>query len=347
MVAPAERGTSTIIIISVLIVLATVTTVLRYMARMKRRLNLEIDDYLCFAGMVLMYAMYIELVLWCTIGRLGTHIQDVDEKTLVTFGKIFFSNQIIYFLLIPIIKISIVCFYRRIFQTDNFGRISLAVNLVLGLWGAGTFFVCALQCQPLSAFWDLSTRGKCIRRDIFFIVTQSFNILMDFVIMGLPLPIIWGLKTSWQDKLALSGIFALGSFVCFVSIYRIVLISAGSPGDATYELYKATLWTHIEPAVAIICSCLPIIRTIFPKGTFSSERSKISPSNRQYGSNSVHGKHPTTALAPGSQKDKSVYIKMSNVKAFGAENSNEQLVRDLVEERGIVIQTGTRLSCHH
>lgn len=33
---------------------------------------------------------------------------------------------------------------------------------------------------------------------------------MDFVILGLPLPIIWRLKRSWQDKLALSFVFTLG-----------------------------------------------------------------------------------------------------------------------------------------
>lgn len=99
---------------------------------------------------------------------------------------------------------------------------------------------------------------------------------MDFVILILPVPMIWGLHRSWQDKLALNGVFALGAFVCFASIYRIVVLFWISPTDATYTVYQATLWTHIEPSVGLICSCLPIIRGLFPaiKLTNSSKRSQ-------------------------------------------------------------------------
>lgn len=58
----------------------------------------------------------------------------------------------------------------------------------------------------------------CINGNTYFIVNQTFNVVMDFVILGLPLPIIWGLKRSWQDKVALSFVFALGGlyvpFLC-------------------------------------------------------------------------------------------------------------------------------------
>lgn len=87
---------------------------------------------------------------------------------------------------------------------------------------------------------------------------------MDFVILILPIPMIWGLQRAWQDKLALNGVFALGGFVCFASIYRIVVLFWISPVDPTYTVYQATLWTHIEPSVGLICSNLPIIRGLFP-----------------------------------------------------------------------------------
>jgi hypothetical protein len=87
---------------------------------------------------------------------------------------------------------------------------------------------------------------------------------MDFVILILPIPMIWNLHRAWQDKLALNGVFALGAFVCFASVYRIVVLFWISPTDPTYTVYQATLWTHVEPSVGLICSCLPIIRGLFP-----------------------------------------------------------------------------------
>jgi hypothetical protein len=84
------------------------------------------------------------------------------------------------------------------------------VICLIALWGSGIFLACALQCRPLRGYWDKSVGAKCFNEDTFFIVNQAFNVAMDFVILGLPLPIIWGLKRAWQDKLALSGVFTLG-----------------------------------------------------------------------------------------------------------------------------------------
>lgn len=102
---------------------------------------------------------------------------------------------------------------------------------------------------------------------------------MDFVILVLPIPMIWNLHRAWQDKLALNGVFALGTFVCFASIYRIVVLFWISPSDPTYTVYQATLWTHVEPSVGLICSCLPIIRGLFPALKL---KNRLNRSDRPY-----------------------------------------------------------------
>ena len=42
-------------------------------------------------------------------------------------------------------------------------------------------------------------------------------------------------------------------------------------------VYQATLWTHIEPSVGLICSCLPIIRGLFPSFSLPGTRASRSP----------------------------------------------------------------------
>lgn len=100
---------------------------------------------------------------------------------------------------------------------------------------------------------------------------------MDFVILILPIPMIWGLHRAWQDRLALNGVFALGAFVCFASIYRIVVLFWITPQDPTYTVYQATLWTHIEPSVGLICSNLPIIRGLFPVLRLNRSKRNTTP----------------------------------------------------------------------
>ncbi|CAG8926924.1 unnamed protein product [Penicillium salamii] len=291
--APSQRGWEMIEIVTVLVSLSLISVVLRLFARLRRRVGFGIDDYLSAISILLLIAMLIELILWCSIGGNGAHAADLDPKTFMNYWKvcaiqflsefsnshpqIFLANQFTYFLLCPCIKISIICFYRRVFATPRFQQFTFGLNVLIAAWGTGIFLACAGQCRPLRAYWDKSIEGSCFDAQEFIIVNQAFNILIDFVILGLPIPMIWNLHRAWQDKLALNGVFALGAFVCFASIYRIVVLFWISPADPTYTVYQATLWTHIEPAVGLICSNLPIIRGLFPALKLKSSRNGTGP----------------------------------------------------------------------
>ncbi|KAJ5328835.1 hypothetical protein N7541_001037 [Penicillium brevicompactum] len=275
--APSQRGWEMIEIVTVLVFLSLVSVVLRMFARLRRRVGFGVDDYLSSVSIVLLIAMLIELILWCSIGGNGAHAADLDPKTFMNYWKIFLANQFTYFLLCPCIKISIICFYRRVFATPRFQQFTFGLNILIAAWGTGIFLACAGQCRPLRAYWDKNIEGSCFDAQEFIIVNQAFNILIDFVILGLPIPMIWNLHRAWQDKLALNGVFALGAFVCFASIYRIVVLFWISPMDPTYTVYQATLWTHIEPAVGLICSNLPIIRGLFPALKLKGSRNGTGP----------------------------------------------------------------------
>ncbi|PLN82751.1 hypothetical protein BDW42DRAFT_166030 [Aspergillus taichungensis] len=301
-----ERGIAMIVIVAVLVGLGFITTILRVFARLKRRVGFGIDDYLSFGAMFLLIGMLIELVLWVTEGGNGTHMNELSPETLMNYQKIFLANQFTYFLLCPMIKISIICFYRRIFTMKPFRMITLGLNTLIALWGVAIFLTCALQCRPLRAYWDPSVEGSCIDGMKFIIANQAFNVLMDFAILALPVPMIWGLQRAWQDKLALNGVFALGGFVCFASIYRIVVLFWMDPADATYTVYQATLWTHIEPSIGLICACLPIVRGLFPKLKLAGSRRYTK--NPYYINTDISTSHFATSVAsPRSPND---YYKM-------------------------------------
>lgn len=77
-------------------------------------------------------------------------------------------------------------------------------------WGAATFLAAALQCRPLAAFWDQSIDGHCFNGLQYILGVQGVNIALDFAILCLPMPMVWRLHRPWQDKAALSVVFALG-----------------------------------------------------------------------------------------------------------------------------------------
>ncbi|KAH1369513.1 hypothetical protein KXW42_003316 [Aspergillus fumigatus] len=337
--AITSRGKSMIAIVSVLVGLSVLAVILRVFARIKRRVKLGVDDYLCFLSIVMLIAMEIELVLWVAIGGNGQHQADLDMETMMNFGKIFLSNQFTYFILCPAIKISIICFYRRLFNTKSFQLVTFALNILIASWGAGIFLACAVQCRPLRAYWDKSIDGHCFDGNKFFIVNQAFNVIMDFVILALPIPMIWGLQKAWQDKLALNGVFALGAFVCFASIYRIVVLFWIKTSDTTFTVYQATLWTHIEPSIGLICSCLPIIRGLFPTLKLSGSRKTTAP---YYIRTDYTGSHLATLSSPKSPA--SAYFKMEEGLMSRATTDTEVPPDDYLSPKDIAVRTDIKIS---
>ncbi|EHA28399.1 hypothetical protein ASPNIDRAFT_125297, partial [Aspergillus niger ATCC 1015] len=271
---PSPKGKEMIVIVSVLVGLTCLSMTLRFVARVKRRTGFGVDDCLCFVAVVLMLGMLIELILWCSIGGNGYHVSDLNTRTIEMFYQIFLSSQFTYFVLTPVIKISFICFYRRLFTTKHFLRFTFGLNILIAAWSSGIFLACALQCRPLRAYWDINVKGRCFSATTYIIVNQAFNVVMDFVILAVPVPMIWRLHRSWQDKLALNAVFALGGFVCFASIYRIIVLFYIDLKDVTYTIYDATLWTHIEPSVGLVVSCLPIIRGMFPRCTSAGQKQR-------------------------------------------------------------------------
>ena len=115
-----------------------------------------------------------------------------------------------YSITTPVIKLSVIIFYRRIFVTKEFKMMADGLIVMCVLWGAATFLSSALQCRPLKAFWDITIQGQCFDSIKFVLGVQGVNIFLDVAILLLPMKMVWGLHRPWQERLALSGVFLLG-----------------------------------------------------------------------------------------------------------------------------------------
>ena len=55
----------------------------------------------------------------------------------------------------------------------------------------------------------------------------------DAIVLCLPLPVVWSLKTGINKKIGLSFAFALGGFTCIASIIRMAILPQLNPMDIT------------------------------------------------------------------------------------------------------------------
>ncbi len=121
-----------------------------------------------------------------------------------------FAYELLYFLCLAAVKISILEFYRRMFPTFP-ARVAIysVLAFVIALIVASVALV-IFQCSPVSYFWNRTSQGRCIGQIDAIIGISIPNIISDFAILVLPMPIIWHLRIPKVHKVALTGVFLLG-----------------------------------------------------------------------------------------------------------------------------------------
>ncbi|KAL8935751.1 MAG: hypothetical protein Q9211_004533 [Gyalolechia sp. 1 TL-2023] len=117
--------------------------------------------------------------------------------------------------------------------------------------------------QAVSYKWNKSIKGgKCIDQDKFYRLNGIANLLIDFMLWSLTLPVVWRLNLNFRQKLSVSVIFLLGLLACSASIIRVVTFSEVRAKDSTYTLVNVILWSAIEQSTGIVCACLPTTRPL-------------------------------------------------------------------------------------
>lgn len=73
-----------------------------------------------------------------------------------------------------------------------------------------TIFAIA-QCSPRKKIWNpLMNTGHCIDTSAAYLSTAIFNVITDFAILILPMPILWKLQMPRKKKIQTTAVFATG-----------------------------------------------------------------------------------------------------------------------------------------
>lgn len=82
-----------------------------------------------------------------------------------------------------------------------------------------------------------------------------------------------------QQKFAVLGVFALGSFVVVASVVRIIMLRRFmAADDPVWTIGPIYMWSSIEPFVGIICACLPTLSPMF-KRMWQKKKTSTGDSN--------------------------------------------------------------------
>ncbi|KAM0402645.1 hypothetical protein ACHAPZ_005587 [Fusarium culmorum] len=137
-----------------------------------------------------------------------------------------------------------------------------------GIWITVRTFMTIFHCMPVQAYWDKSIDGKCLNNiGQYYLGTDLTHCLMDFIILALPLFEVVRMKLILGQKIAVIGIFSLGSLVGVASVFQIAEAQkyTAASREFPFEFSLAMVWANVECHLAVFTSCLALLRPIFRK----------------------------------------------------------------------------------
>lgn len=134
----------------------------------------------------------------------------MTDEDYTPYMKSFYCSVVTYNVAICIVKISILLQYRRIFFSKGVQRLSLILLIFESCWATTLSVLLPLVCTPVAAFWDRSVEGTCLNQLTIWYVMASVNLVTDFIIFSMPLPVIRNLQLPRKQRIMLTGVFCLG-----------------------------------------------------------------------------------------------------------------------------------------
>ncbi|KAL9582627.1 MAG: hypothetical protein Q9212_003187 [Teloschistes hypoglaucus] len=199
---------------------------------------------LCFAVSRLGFAFKL-----ASLGY-GRHVWDVPPQNYSGFNIFLGSDSVLYVMGVVFAKLAVLMLLLRII----------------------TIFLQIFRCRPFKAAWDAhyainNHDYKCIDRIKLVIVFGWFNIITDFGLLLLPVPMLVRMHLAWQKKLGLAVVFATGGVVCAMSIIRQVILyrnamSGKAETDGTWTETPNYTWFQLELNIGILSGCLPILHPL-------------------------------------------------------------------------------------
>lgn len=127
--------------------------------------SLGTDDWIILATFIL----GIPSTLLATLGAggygLGRDIWTLSFDDITLFAKYFYVLQILYVIGLPMVKLSLLFFYLRVFPARPVRRVLWGTIVLILLYTVTFLFISIFECTPVSFFWeswDGEHKGKCL-----------------------------------------------------------------------------------------------------------------------------------------------------------------------------------------
>ncbi|TKA70838.1 hypothetical protein B0A55_06932 [Friedmanniomyces simplex] len=241
------------------------------------------DDLFIVVAWLIACGLAVAICYSCAWG-LGRHEADVPSAWQSTQRKATFAFTVLYQPALMALKTSIIVFYLSFSTTHRVFRWACIATLaVVNTGGLALTLVTIFQCHPVSATFDAVTPANASCTDIvtIFLSSTPLNLITDFAILFLPMPILTSMRLPRKQKIILIITFSFGVFVMAVDVVRIAYLQSASQTrlteiqsqsggssrnseqtDASYYTSLSYMWSVVEIHVGIVCANVPGLKPL-------------------------------------------------------------------------------------
>ncbi|KAE8154331.1 hypothetical protein BDV25DRAFT_126613 [Aspergillus avenaceus] len=271
---PTTSDRTGLLVMASIFCVTTITVVwLRFYARKLTRIGVGPDDWLALASMFFVLALNGIFIGGTAKGAITGHSPVVDNWPVTTplehlAQKYKYGFQVVEKVAFALIKLSLLFLWKRMLTSIRWFQVFCWTMIaVVTAWAISFFFATVFQCgthwdwnwAPIS--WFLT---ECTNSLNMLTVFTATDLVTDFIIIIMPVPVIWRLHMPTRKKIGVTSIFLVGFFTIGAGIARmyIYLVTSYDKEDnpdfiADFTLF--ILWSEIEVNVGMIVCCMPIL----------------------------------------------------------------------------------------
>ncbi|KAI0166898.1 hypothetical protein GGR52DRAFT_556061 [Hypoxylon sp. FL1284] len=264
-------GTAAVICLCIFAFISSLVVALRIWARRLTCQPYGLDTYLCLAALIMQHVLMTCSVVGIIHGGFGQDMRITSAKdphSVVVLFQAIFVSELAYTYSSPLVKLSVLAFYRRVFPTS----VVKICSGILGVMCIACTILDFTECRPLKAYWFVELQAlsttKCLDSVLSFLAHSIANTIIDFFTLTLPIYDVMKLRTTTRRKIQICGVFFMGSIAFAASLVRTILtglIWKEGISNFTEQFFVPGLATVIEIYMAIIGACLPTLVPVYRK----------------------------------------------------------------------------------
>ncbi|KAH7323165.1 hypothetical protein B0I35DRAFT_427220 [Stachybotrys elegans] len=197
-----------------------------------------------------------------------------------------FVVEMLYYTTLILFKLSMLFFFKRLGNSvERFGYLWWPV-LIFSLC---TYFVSVGNVEYKCLFSSLeviteycnSPEGTQFLKDT-LAANCALDVVSDFMIMLIPIVLLWKVRIQWRRKLIFMGIFSLSIVIMGVAIARAADIEARQKSNGLPDSTYLWFWSACQSFLCIVVACSSAFPQLFTASSRSTDKPVWKPSASYY-----------------------------------------------------------------